>query len=154
MAQTESEKEPDDVLSLFDQPMGTDWFLANLIHMADTYKIEQGVTLNVGGVLITGQLISSRSYFQEIAEFTKMSTQGTASQDLGQLLGAAHQQWAEFFPERKEGEDYVYRLKNYVHLRNAIIFGSNGSMSGNKGVLWRGKLSAVDGFFFGNLQID
>jgi hypothetical protein len=52
--------------SLFEQPDGVDWFLANQVHLANRFGVEQGITLNVGGVLISGTLINGRNYFKEM----------------------------------------------------------------------------------------
>src|SRR5580704_6528111 len=45
-----------------------DWFLASLISWANTFELEQGITLSVGGATVSGQLISGRRYFEELAE--------------------------------------------------------------------------------------
>lgn len=145
----------DAIRSIFDQPDGTDWFLANQIWFADAFNVEQGVTLNVGGVLVSGTLISGRTYFREIAETIRNATRGTHSEEFGQILGRNHEMFNEIFPERGEhDETYPQRPTSYIHLRDARIIGSNGYMIGNNAVLWRGKLSSVDGFSFGNLTID
>lgn len=143
-------EDQDDGPSLLDQPDGTDWFLANTVHLAEAYNIEQGITLNVGGVLITGVVMSGRSYFKELGEFVKSKTHGTPSEAIGQAIGDANSQWSEMFPEAELESEAPYRPTNYIHLRNAFVIGSNGLMSDKKGALWRGKLSAVDGYFFGN----
>lgn len=141
----------DEVGTLFDQPEGVDWFLANQIWFADAFNVEQGVTLNVGGLLVSGILISGRTYFKELASLLRSSTQGTQSEQFGEMLGNHNEIFNQIYPERKEDEPYPNRPTSYVHLRNARIIGSNGSMIGNNVVLWRGKLASVDGFSFGNI---
>ena len=44
-----------------------DWFLGCLINWANQFNLEQGITLAVGGAIISGQLISGRRYFEEMA---------------------------------------------------------------------------------------
>jgi hypothetical protein len=143
---------PADEPSLFDQPDGVDWFLANQVHLADAYGIEQGITLNVGGVLVSGMLIGGRKYFQELSDQIRRVTAGTASEGYGELMGDTHSAFVEVYPERQPDQPYPYRRINYIHLRGALTFGSNGIMSPREGVYWRGKLSSVDGYSFGNLS--
>lgn len=150
--QSPPEQDDEDGPSLFDQPEGVDWFLANLVQMADAYKIEQGVTLNVGGILISGVLISGRSYFEELSGFVKVGAKGSKNAELASSIADSYGQFAQIYPEHEVGEDYPHRPRNYIHLRGTVMFGSNGPMSGPKGLLWRGKLSSVDGYILGQLN--
>ncbi|OZI33277.1 gas vesicle protein [Bordetella genomosp. 1] len=43
-------------------------------------------------------------------------------------------------------------LPNYIHLSDAQFFTTEGRPISQQPVLWRGRLSEVDGFVLGNLQ--
>src|SRR5690242_11263003 len=45
-----------------------DWFLAELVRRANEGGLSIGVTLCVGGTLVSGSLIGGRAYFESIAE--------------------------------------------------------------------------------------
>jgi hypothetical protein len=67
----------DDETRAGDPPHDYDWFLFQLVEWANQFDIEQGITLAVGGAMISGQLISGRRYFEEVAAFL-MSATGAA----------------------------------------------------------------------------
>ena len=56
-------QQPEAARTILDQQDGVDWLLAWIIGFAEQ-GLEMGVTLNVGGVLITGNLIGGRKYFE------------------------------------------------------------------------------------------
>lgn len=128
------------------QGRGTDWFLQWAVKFFDDMNLSAGLTLTVGGVLISGEAISSKAYFELVAEelstpFEKFSEQAAVSmKDL--LLSFRDPEADELSPLAAQ----------YVHLKNAKFFaGPNATL--NHGTLWRGKISAVEGFTFGELSV-
>src|SRR5438309_374555 len=91
------------------------------------------ITLNVGGMLIAGELISGKTYLQE---FTSQAEQTTSSKQNDEPL--------------PDDED-----RHYIHLRNAFFYMTGGTPvpGRGEGFLWRGRLSAVDGFTMGRLEV-
>lgn len=143
--------------SLFDQPEGSDWFLVFLISYADNYGIEQGIALTVGGSLITGTLISGRTYFEEIAKALErgkcQSKNGDDSADLLKTMAESYGQFSQFYPKLELTEEHPVRQMRYVHLRNARVVSPTGHISPSDSVLWRGKLANVDGFMLGEITV-
>ena len=146
-------EDEDAVPSLFDHPDGVDWFLAQQVHQAEGYQIQQGITLNVGGVLVAGTLIGGRDYLQGLSEYMKIKTKGTPSEEWGEILGDNVKMLVDIYPARQGDEDYPYRPYTYIHLKDARVIGSGGYISAAEGGYWRGKLTAVDGFFFGEMSV-
>jgi len=141
-------------LTIFDQPEGTDWFLSYLIGFADDLGSELGITLVVGGTYLTGTLISGRTYFEELgAMMKKIGGQGT---DNGLTsLGEQYEQFATLVPKLAENEEWKPRPRAYIHLRNVkMLISENKFAPTTEAVLWRGKLSAVEGFIVGTMSID
>lgn len=91
------------------------------------------VVLNVKGTVITGELISFQTYRNEQARFENK---------LSELIKPLAKD------EQFENENY------FIHLRNAcFLVDSRLTISfPGKGLLWRGRLSSVDGFAIGKLQ--
>lgn len=123
-----------------------DWFLQDLVQLVNTSKgLELGITLNIGGSLVSGILIGGQRYF---ADFVKL------------FPGEAKGEWAQLLRTEIEGHSAIYEQKdaeipqyppNFVHLREASLFSPSGSIPTVGGVLWRGKINAVSGFSLGVL---
>lgn len=140
--------------SIFDQPQGTDWFLAYLIRFADDYQIEQGISLIIGGTFISGTLISGRRYFEELGkQIASANVTGTSEGGvLAETLATAYSQWKEIYPD-PASEDKTLQPKTYIHLKNARVFAPNAApMPSGAGMVLRLKLDAVDGFTLGEFS--
>jgi hypothetical protein len=140
-----------EVPSVLDQPDGTDWFLATLIRNAEL-GLEAGVTLQVGGSLVTGRIISGRKYFELLGEQVAQTFQMTGEGDREQwkaIVVEAYSGWAQAFPPQGEASNQGY---NYIQLAEARICDAAGNWIFGENTLWRGKLAAVDGFIPGEIQ--
>ncbi|WP_309894213.1 hypothetical protein [Archangium sp.] len=118
--------------------------LAALIERMYPMEIGVGVTLTVGGTLISGSLISGQWYFAQLAEQLKASPQPAPA------FAAMPETFREALKINlaKENEPFV---SNFVHLMDARVH-APGQMpipTGGKGALWRGRIDAVDGFMWG-----
>lgn len=132
----------------------TDWFLRQTIETVIAHGVEIGVTLAVGGSIISGILVSGKTYFAELGETLKGASKSEG--DMQSVLGEAWKGYTALY-EKPEGapDDWVVPPAGYIHLRNARYFApGQPPVPTNQGVLWRGKLSAVDGFSIGNLSAD
>jgi hypothetical protein len=124
----------------------TDWFLEMLVEMVNGKDSCVGITLSVGGSIISGKLISGHKYFEEFAaDFCKQIPNCTAES----LTGFAS--LGDSYKSENTGESMPLR---YIHLKDAKIFQSGETTIPSSGILWRGKLDSIDGFFLGYLSID
>lgn len=131
-----------------------DWFLVSLLNIVNRGTIEFGITLNVGGSVVSGTLISGKKYFEEFAALfsAALGPQGDSSE--GPSVEESFRQLGQIYdmPESGEGEEHKQQGPvSYIHLNNASVFFTDGTIPSNAGVLWRGKLSSVDGFNLGSL---
>jgi hypothetical protein len=125
-----------------------DWFLQNLVNLVNAREIELGITLNLGGFLVSGRLVSGQKYFGGFGEdlgstFNDPEIRRNVEQSYAQL--------GEIYTAgRKAGE--AVAPPNYLHLMNARFFHTAGvPIPTDGGVWWRGRISEVSGFFLGTL---
>jgi hypothetical protein len=120
----------------------SDWVLREIVNLANESHMEMGMTLTTPSGLISGTLISMTSYLDEL------------DKDLGRAMGDASSLRSLFDGVREQ----LPLMKNYpnnLHLKNAIFFlGGNQRIPGNGGVLWRGKISDVTGYTFGQAIVE
>jgi hypothetical protein len=124
-----------------------DGFLELLIHLVESEEMTAaegaaeaaevpppGVTLSVGGLLITGTVISRQSYIDGVAtvrHIMKMVKENTP-------------------PNDKEEFD-----RHFIHLKDArFIFPNSEPLPHNQGVYWRGRLNRVDGWAMGRMMAE
>ena len=140
----EENKEISQVMRVDDK----DWFLQSLVNIVNSGSFNFGVTLNVGGFLVSGQLVGGKEYFE-----------GFGSDFAGAFCGG---EIAETIKKTFAGHGDIYSSDNetspspsYIHLKDAKFFNTNGNpIPGNRGVWWRGRLSQVDGFSLGSLRAE
>lgn len=138
-------------------PVLVDWLLQHLIWMVNTSdKFSIGITLNVGGLIISGELVGGKNYFKGIGE--------DFSSGLRKILGnnrAVVDKMRKVFEdlgnktyddsEKKKRKDL--EEPHFIHLRNArFYYPGQQPIPKNQGVWWRGKLEAVDAFCLGLLS--
>ena len=143
-----------------------DWFLQTLVGLANSWNLIIGITLNVGGTLISGDLVSGRGYFEDFAKnFVDgfvAGVKGVDPETVSAMEGSL-KKLADMYPDRtvekkKEEEEaeeealHTTDRPTYIHLRDARIYHPAGApIPANQGVWWRGRLEAVDGFFLGRI---
>jgi hypothetical protein len=129
-----------------------DWFLAELVRRANEGGLSMGLTLCVGGGLVSGALVGGREYFEGFAEDV---ASGIADPAVARKAREFFRSPAALYQpeEGRPGGAKVSSLADplaYIHLKAARFFNAAGEpISGNHGGYWRGKLSAVDGFVLG-----
>jgi hypothetical protein len=112
------------------EKMHYDRLLQVMIHAADMKDVEQGMILNVGGLIISGILVSIKKY-------------GEGAPVLKDVMKKAG---LEAKPAK------VFKETEYIHLKDARIFIAGQAPLPVEGMWWRGKISSVDGFSFGTLE--
>lgn len=125
-----------------------DWLLQWLSGFINDTNIRIGVTLTVGGNMITGTLIPHEAYFNRLAK--EISEPFADADPEGQK--ALYERMIGF---GKPADPEAQQLPNqYIHLDNARVHTGGNQILPNKGTLWRGKVSAVDGFILGELNME
>ena len=119
-----------------------DWLLQWFVKLVGSLNIEIGVTLTIGGRVISGNLISHQAYFDKLAEDVSAPFAKTASEETAETMKNLILAYKPGAPE--EGEP----APQYLHLKDCQFF-NNGVQHAGTGPLWRGKISAVDGFTLG-----
>ena len=131
----------------------SDWFLQILVNACNNIDMSLSITLNVGGVLVSGNLIGGEKYFNGFASDLKMGGMSAEVADLFKKLGGIYTKRKEQIKDKKDDE--TIPPLQYIHLENAQIFQAGGSpIPTNRGVWWRGRLEAIDGFILGTLSVD
>jgi hypothetical protein len=119
-----------------------DWYLQQMVKMANEQGVEMGVTLVVGGSVITGTMVSGATYFETFAEqfasgWTDEESKGTIQKALAQP--------AQLYAHGKNNDPLG---ASFIHLRDARIITPSEAMP-TQGMLWRGRLTEVSGFSLG-----
>jgi hypothetical protein len=131
---------------------GNDWFLSQLLGLFNRLKLEMGISITVGGVLISGTVIDGATYFKEVAKGFASGRSNIPrvneffakfAEDYSTIYDATEEEKADLFSAHPA---------NYIHLKDAKFFTPGGVLPGNQGLLWRGRLAAVEGFTFGVLS--
>jgi hypothetical protein len=122
------------------------------------------VTLLIGGMLVTGHLISTQDYQEGVErvlfETVDASGEGREERDAVKeafvLRRQIHQDIEEgdkYAGDIEEGKPLAPRPYKYVHLKNARFYTPSGQpWRQPEGFLWRGKAAAVDGFVVGTFN--
>lgn len=123
-----------------------DWLLQWLGGFINETNLNIGITLTVGGNMITGTLIPHTAYFERLAK------------DLSAPFAAAGGESQQILHDRiirfNDPVDPETQLPiQYIHLDNARLHTGGNQILPDKGTLWRGKLSAVEGFILGELNV-
>lgn len=121
-----------------------DLLLLSFVNSANNHGLEIGVTLNVSGTIISGELIGYSSYLKLLA--SEFYGKGEVAEALSQTF---FERAIEAENDQAESEDTEIKPANFLHLKNATIsYGQHTTKIG----LWRNRISSVNGFTFGVLQ--
>ncbi|MGH2341116.1 gas vesicle accessory protein GvpU [Segnochrobactraceae bacterium EtOH-i3] len=131
-----------------------DWFLIELIEDLASNNIEISITISIGGSIISGMLISGRKYFEEIA--LAVGSKSTQKGDICDVISSVWKSKTSIYSKSENSsEDFELGEINYIHLKDARFHApGQSSMPSGKGVLWRGKISSIDGFFIGSFNVN
>lgn len=139
------EWQKDDLLAVLTRrPVASDPVLGLRIFAVNTEESGVGeyVTVLVGGLLISGQLVSPGNWFRDFGQ----AVTGGNTDELGHF-----EEIAAVWDDERPGE-FLDDYPNYIHLRAARIWGAaQGAIptSEDAGIPWRGRLSRVDAWFPG-----
>ncbi len=131
----------------------TDWFLAELVRWSNQHGIEIGVTLSIGGAVVTGIMIGGAEYFETFsAAFQSGLPDDSDRASFGDVFSALAQR--VYGPVEEPAPGATHPLPSFIHLRAARFVRENGQFAPTEGALWRGKIRAVDGFSLGEWRAD
>ena len=128
-----------------------DCFLQSLVEIVNDESANIPITLSVGGLLISGDMIGGKTYFDEFALQFKDGFRDISSETASTIEVTFKRLGDVYDTIQKESQGSGAMPKPYIiHLKDAQIYQSGaGPPPSEKGVLWRGRLEAVDGFSLG-----
>jgi hypothetical protein len=131
------------------RPDEPDYVLQALVDLINSSEISFGISLTVGGFLISGNLISGKKYFDGVA-----SEMASAYKDHAGASDAMKTYFSNFGKIYDNYSDEKSRnLPVFIHLSEAKFFHNAGApFPGNRGVFWRGRVSCVSSFILGKLS--
>ena len=115
-----------------------DKLLCNLVKNCNDKGVSFSITLNVGGLIISGTLISSKNYSEILKEqFAKNDSENVLG--LVDILSE--------FEEECNYEVGTTKVVDYIHLMDCQYYlPVNNRVAINGGILWRGEISSVNSF--------
>ena len=129
-----------------------DYTLQVFSHLANAYSIGFPVTLSVGGLVISGIIVSRDEYMKSVANSLREGVSKLQDEIKEFLESQVFKPMTR--PLDKKGQGYVVENTKYIHLKNARVFNTSGQPvpARGSGFLWRGRISSVDGFSIGKLE--
>jgi hypothetical protein len=123
----------------------SDVFLSTVVYLVERAVLSnQLITLFVGGLIITGKIVSMEEYFRQysVALVSHTGGENIISEQIDKITSAI--------------TDNPKVILSNIHIKNPQIIGGEQSMSfqGSQHPYLRIKLSAIDGFLFGGSEIN
>ncbi|MFP7492428.1 gas vesicle accessory protein GvpU [Terribacillus saccharophilus] len=119
--------------------MAKDEILSFFVQAANHHDFSTDITLHVNGTLVTGTIVSAASYFSSLRD--SISEENDVAKQLKEAL-----QQAKESADKRQGD------VEYIHLKNMVAYlAENKTTPSDTELLWRGKISEVDGFFLGRM---
>jgi hypothetical protein len=119
---------------------GKDSILEFFVQASNKHDFSLDITLNVKGAVITGTLVSAKEYFDSLSETFEDGS------DVAQKLSEELARAGESVEENQSTEAH------FIHLKNTKVYCGDSKPTPSKGkIMWRGKISEVDGFFLGKI---
>jgi hypothetical protein len=127
----------------------SDWLLQHVVDLTNT-GISVPVTLTTAGGLVTGATIHGAEYL----DLFKLELTKNWPSDMQSTYSEVVEQWkADVYPQPSSTEqDSPERFASFIHLKDARLVNAGTVVPGNRGMLWRGRLSSVIGFTIGVLS--
>ncbi len=132
--------------------MSSDRVLEYLVQQVEATGIGVGITLCIRGLVVFGNMIRSKRYFDLMSEITNKSNLTFSTQDPKEIEMADDyfEHYQEFMKDmRKSSETESVK---YIHLENAIIKSSI-NLEPIIASAWRGKIYSIDAFSVGHAEI-
>ncbi|TMU83941.1 gas vesicle protein GvpU [Bacillus sp. BHET2] len=119
---------------------GKDSILEFFVQATNKHDFSLDITLNIKGAVITGTLVSAKEYFDSLSETFEDGS------DVAQKLSEELAKAGESVDANQSDEAH------FIHLKNTKVYCGDSKPTPSKGkIMWRGKISEVDGFFLGKI---
>lgn len=127
------------------------WFLPSLVELSQKTGLKPVVTLSVGGLLISGELIDGKSYFEELIRQTRTTPAEAVSEAIRNSLMELYQSFAARYDRPGQGPEHAAHAEPpHLHFRTARVYHPSGTpIPSGGGLMWRVRVDAVDGFTLG-----
>ncbi|ULT55703.1 gas vesicle protein GvpU [Neobacillus drentensis] len=117
-----------------------DNILEFFVQAANKHNFSLDITLNVNGSVITGTIISAKEYFDTLSEIFK------DGDDIAIMLSE------QLSNAGKSTQSDIDSEANFIHMKETKVYCGDSKPTPSKGdILWRGKLTEVNGFFLGKI---
>jgi len=126
-----------------------DEVLKYVVQKVEETNIGQGITLFLHGIIIEGNMINSRTYYDLLSDLNNNVEIITKDQDKIDKWNSYKDDFIEFIESMKNKEVSL----DYIYLRDAIIKNPNERIP-RVCPAWKGKISSVDGFSFGHQNFE
>lgn len=143
-----------------------DWFLRFLVRLVNLSDTSLSITLTVGGTLVSGELVGGRTYFMGVKRsFLSAMRKGMTPDEsvanetlqmFDDYFDSVISIYPESFEDREEEHEEAEREVVFLHMTNVRFFQPGGEpipTPPGEGVSWRGRISRVDGFSLGSMQV-
>ena len=139
-----------------------DPFLQKFAALVEGNKARFSITLCVGGMFVTGHLVSSREFIDNFVNAISDATtndpnEATASEAekatfRGEFRGTMAEHFADLRHRAAKASPRDEDLPTMIHVVNCRFFHAGlPKMNPPPGLIWRGKISSVDGFWLGEV---
>ncbi len=118
-----------------------DFLLSTFIGVVEEHNFGLGLTVNVGGLLISGNAISTASYAKRLSE--AFAAGSGIAPSLAQAVGSLR--------ASVKGDDRDTPEPVYLHMEDVKVLSSSPHVNLSNG-LWRCPIDRIDGFMFGSVS--
>jgi hypothetical protein len=137
--------------------MSSDQVLKYLVQKTEETSIGISVTLTINGLVIVGELISSKNYYDYMSGLFEAFTEKSEEKTVENTTTPDSKEPVKIETQnnyRKDFKEFMVKMQSkknqengdtYIHLRNAEVW-EIFSTEPFRFEYWRGKLSSVDGF--------
>lgn len=134
---------------------GLDGHLQDLVDIVNksTNELTFDISLFTSSGVVSGTLISVKRYFREFGASMRQGLDIAFPDDDWQSVEDGFRARGDGSRDLPEDDNYD-PSPQFIHLTNAYLHTPNGKLPTAQGFLWRGKLSAIDGHFLGQLKTD
>ncbi|HEY8491515.1 MAG TPA: hypothetical protein VIO14_11040 [Dehalococcoidia bacterium] len=133
---------------------GGDWLLASFVGGVNMGSLEMGVTLLVHGAVVSGRLMPAREYLTRLGDDLSAAASQAGTPEVGeqirtQLHAVADELYPQGAPSQEPGDEAEGPA--FIHLKDVVLVPADGR-AGFRLPYWRGRVDAVDGWFFGQIS--
>jgi hypothetical protein len=134
--------------------MSCDEILEHFVQRVEETGVGKSLTLCVNGLIVVGNIISSKNYYDKMSALYDKLQIVTKDQSQIELTDKEIEHYKQFMDELKSKHTEKQTSDRYLHLDEVEIYPSDVLSTPFLGNVWRGKLSSIDGFFLGRIKVN